>query len=114
MGSHLAPSLSYPLTVLTVLILRFRFCFQNTCSKNDKIFVMAPQQQTQVESTDESVPERKSGAERMEEHNQKCGCVSHYLRHGKHQNGLTKNQQRTVRVQAKNYVLDENSEYKFN
>jgi hypothetical protein len=36
----------------------------------------------------------------------------HYLRHGKHQDGLTKNQQRTVRGQAKNYILDEISKCK--
>ena len=30
-----------------------------------------------------------------------------YLCHGKHQDGLTKNQQRTVRGQAKNYIFDE-------
>ena len=32
-----------------------------------------------------------------------------YLRYGKHENGLTKSEQRTVRSQAKNYVFDETS-----
>ena len=31
------------------------------------------------------------------------------LRYGKHENGLTKNELRTVRSQAKNYVFDETS-----
>ena len=35
----------------------------------------------------------------------------HYLRHGKHQAGLSKNQQRVVRGQAKKYFMGETSKY---
>ena len=45
----------------------------------------------------------------MEQHKKKCERIMQYLRYGKHENGLTKNEQRTVRSQAKNYVFDETS-----
>ena len=57
-------------------------------------------------------PERKTRSDRLAQHNEKCERIVHYLRHGKHQDGLTKNQQRTVRGQAKNYILDEISKCK--
>ena len=50
-------------------------------------------------------PEPKTRENRMDQYKEKCERIIHYLRHGKHQDGLTKNQQRVVRGQAKNYVL---------
>ena len=49
--------------------------------------------------------------DRLAEHNEKCEQIVHYLRHGKHLAGLSKNQQRVVRGQAKNYFMDETSKY---
>ena len=46
---------------------------------------------------------------RMQQLKEKCDRVIHYLRDGKHVSGLTKNLQRAVRGQAKNYVWDESS-----
>ena len=46
---------------------------------------------------------------RMEQLNEKCNRILHYLRHGKYVAGLTNNLQRSVRAQAKNYVWDETS-----
>jgi hypothetical protein len=74
---------------------------------------MAPQEET-ARTTSEpqpDEPEKMTRKEHLAEHNEKCERIVHYLRHGKHQAGLSKNQQRVVRGQAKNYVLDETSKY---
>ena len=62
---------------------------------------MAPQEHCETKN--------QSRKERMTEHNEKCERILHYLLHGKHQDGLTKNQQRVVRGQAKKYRVDESS-----
>ena len=43
----------------------------------------------------------------FDQQREKCKRILHYFRHGKHVDGLTKNQQRVVRGQAKVYTLDE-------
>ena len=53
--------------------------------------------------------EQKSREDRFAQQQEKCERIVHYLRHGKHVDGLTKNQQRVVRIQAKNYFVDERS-----
>jgi hypothetical protein len=42
-------------------------------------------------------PERKTRSDHLTQHNEKCERIMHYLCHGKHQDGLTKNQQRRMR-----------------
>jgi hypothetical protein len=54
----------------------------------------------------------KTRERRFDQQREKCERILYYLRHGKHMDGLTKNQQRVVRGQAKNYTLDE-SEFIF-
>ena len=54
----------------------------------------------------------KTREKRFDQQREKCERILHYLRHGKHVDGLTKNQQRVVRSQAKIYTLDE-SEFIF-
>ena len=54
----------------------------------------------------------KTREKRFDQQREKCERILHYLRHGKHVDGLTKNQQRVVRGQAKIYTLDE-SEFIF-
>ena len=49
----------------------------------------------------------KTREKRFDQQREKCERILHYLRHGKHVDGLTKNQQRVVRGQAKVYTLDE-------
>ena len=49
----------------------------------------------------------KTRDKRFDQQREKCERISHYLRHGKHLDGLTKNQQRVVRGQAKIYTLHE-------
>ena len=49
--------------------------------------------------------EQKTREDRFAQEQEKCELIVHYLRHGKHLDGLTKNQQRVVRVQAKNYFV---------
>ena len=71
---------------------------------------MVPQEKFDIKSEPEA--KTKSRKERMAEYNDKCERILHYLKHGKHQDGLTKNQQRVVRGQAKNYSVDESSKYK--
>ena len=61
----------------------------------------------------EPQPEQKSRKDRTAEQKEKCERIVHYLQHGKHPEGLTKNQQRVVRSQAKKYSLDEASKYNF-
>ena len=70
-----------------------------------------PEEETNQPNELPSEPKPKSRQDRMAQHNLKCERIVHYLRHGKHQHGLTKNEQRVVRSQAKNYVLDESSTY---
>ena len=74
---------------------------------------MAPQAETATTTGErqDHGPQKMTRNDRLVEHNKKCERIVHYLRHGKHQTGLSKNQQRVVRGQAKNYVLDETSEY---
>ena len=69
---------------------------------------MVPEQEQQ-EPALEIKRKAKTREERMAQNKEKCERISHYLRHGKHLPGLTKNQQRIVRGQAKNYILDETS-----
>ena len=54
----------------------------------------------------------KSPKKHFDQQRKKCERILHYLCHGKHIDGLTKNQQRVVRGQAKTYTLDE-SEFIF-
>ena len=72
---------------------------------------MAPQEQTTSTASEPQPgePQTMTRKDRLAEHYEKCKRIVHYLRHGKHQAGLSKNQQRVVRGQAKNYVLDETS-----
>ena len=71
---------------------------------------MAPQQEANLTTPDVIGTERvKTRSERMEQHKKKCERIMQYVRYGKHENGLTKNERRTVRSQAKNYVFDETS-----
>ena len=51
----------------------------------------------------------KSRGERMAQEREKYERIMHYLRHGKNEEGLTKNQQRIVRRQAKSYFFEETS-----
>lgn len=51
--------------------------------------------------------------DRLNEQHEKCDRIIQYLRHGKHLDGLSKNQQRVVRGQAKNYIWDETSKVTF-
>ena len=69
---------------------------------------MVPEQEQQ-EPALEIKREAKTREERTTQNKEKCERISHYLRHGKHLPGLTKNQQRIVPGQAKNYILDETS-----
>ena len=49
----------------------------------------------------------KTREKRFDQQHEKCERILHYLRHGKHVDGLTKNQQRVVQSQVKIYTLDE-------
>ena len=72
----------------------------------------APQQERNSEASaheNVEVSAPKTRQDRMAQHNEKCERIIHYLRSGKHQDGLSKNQQRVVRSQAKNYVFDDTS-----
>ena len=62
---------------------------------------------SQKESVVKVLPKTRS--ERMAQEGEKHERIKHYLRHGKHLCGLTKNQQRIVRRQAKNYFFEETS-----
>ena len=63
---------------------------------------MAPRQESNLTTSDDIGPKRvKTRCEHMEQHKKKCERIIHYLRHGKHEEGLSKNEQRTVRSQAK-------------
>ena len=75
---------------------------------------MVPEQGPVVEAnlTDEVKP--KTRKDRLAQHKEKVERIVHYLRHGKHRDGLTKNQQRVVRGQAKNYIFDETSNVFYN
>ena len=71
---------------------------------------MAPQQERNSEASaheNVEVSAPKTRQDRMAQHNEKCERIIHYLRSGKHQDGLSKNQQRVVCSQAKNYVFDD-------
>ena len=72
---------------------------------------MVPKQEPVAKTNLTGEPKPKTRQDRMAQHNAKCERIVHYLRHGKHQHGLTKNEQRVVRSQAKNYALDESSKY---
>ena len=52
--------------------------------------------------------------DRFAQQQEKVDRIVHYLRHGKHRDGLTKNEQRVVRGQAKNYNLNETSKVFYN
>ncbi len=54
----------------------------------------------------------KTCEKRFDKQREKRERIVHYLRHGKHLDGLNKNQQRVVGGQAKTYTLDE-SEFIF-
>ena len=59
---------------------------------------MAPQEET-ARTTGEPQPvepDKMTRKDRLAEHNEKCERIVHYLRHGKHQAGLSKNQQRKI------------------
>ena len=56
--------------------------------------------------------EIKTREDRLKQH-VKCNRIIQYLHHGKHLEGLNKNQQRVVRGQAKNYIWDETSKLTF-
>lgn len=77
-------------------------------------FKMIPKQEAVVEAnlTDEVEP--KTRKDRLAQHKEKVERIVHYLRHGKPRDGLTKNQQRVVRGQAKNYIFDETSNVSYN
>ena len=67
---------------------------------------MAPRQESNLTTSDDIGPKRvKTRCERMEQHRKKCERIIHYLRHGKHEEGLSKNEQRTVRSQAKGALV---------
>ena len=73
--------------------------------------MMAPQQETNSDasahkSAEVSAPKTRQG--HIAQHNEKCERIIHYLHSGKHQDGLSKNQQ-VVCSQAKNYVFDDTS-----
>lgn len=51
----------------------------------------------------------KTRSDRMAQEQDKYERIMHYIRHGKNQEGLTNNQQRIVRRQAKSYFFDETS-----
>ena len=73
---------------------------------------MAPQQEDIIDATSKTQSEERtklSRSDRSAVNNKKCERIIHYLRHGKQPSGLTKNEQRVVRGQAKNYVLAETS-----
>ena len=78
---------------------------------------MAPQEPEKTEAvaeaghTDEA--EIKSLENRLNQQYEKCDRILQYLRHGKYLDGLSKNQQRVVRGQAKNYIWDETSKETF-
>ena len=57
--------------------------------------------------------EIKTREDRLNQQHVKCNRIIQYLRHGKHLEGLNKNQQRVVRGQAKNYIWDETSKLTF-
>ena len=59
--------------------------------------------------TDVSQSAPKTRSERMAQEQEKYERIVHYIQHGKNQEGLTKNQQRIVRRQAKSYIFDEKS-----
>ena len=56
----------------------------------------------------------KTRKDRFAEQKEKVERIVHYLRHGQHQVGLTKNQPRVVRGQAKKYSFDETSNVYYN
>ncbi len=59
---------------------------------------MAPQEET-ARTTSEPQPvepDKMTRKDRLAEHNEKRERIVHYLRHGKHQAGLSKNQQRKI------------------
>ena len=59
---------------------------------------MVPEQeQEQQEPALEIKRKAKTREERTAQNKEKCERISHYLHHGKHLPGLTKNQQRIVR-----------------
>ena len=70
---------------------------------------MVLQQEPVIEAnlTDKVGP--KTRKDRLAQQKEKIERIVHYLRHGQHQDGLTKNQQRVVRGQAKKYSFDETS-----
>ena len=70
---------------------------------------MAPQVEEEFETNVGCANETKSREKCFSQQLEKCERIVHYLHHGKHLDGLTKNQQRVVRGQAKNYFLDETS-----
>lgn len=73
---------------------------------------MATEQEVIAEENLEAETDVKTRERRFDQQREKCKRILYYLRHGKHMDGLTKNQQRVVRGQAKNYTLDE-SEFIF-
>ena len=70
------------------------------------------QQEVAAGANVKSETDLKTREKRFDLQHEKCERILHYLRHGKHVDGLTKNQQRVVRGQAKIYTLDE-SEFIF-
>ena len=70
---------------------------------------MPPQEADKFEANIACENEAKSREKRFSQQLEKSEWIIHYLRHGKHLDGLSKNQQRVVRGQAKNYFIDETS-----
>ena len=74
--------------------------------------MMAPQQERNSEAPAHENSEAsalKTRQDRMVQYNEKCEHIIHYLHSGKHQDGLSKNQQQVICSQAKNNLFDETS-----
>ena len=69
--------------------------------------VLQPEPVIEANLTDKVGP--KTRKDRLAQQKEKVEQIVHYLRHRQHQDGLTKNQQRVVRGQAKKYSFDETS-----
>ena len=70
---------------------------------------MAPEEADEFGTSITCENETKSREKRFSQQLETCERINYYLRHGKHLDGLTKNQQRVVRGEAKNYFIDEAS-----
>ena len=87
--------------------------YQRSEDQNFRVTSLKMVPEIEQDPKSEPQPEKKSTKDRIAEQKEKCERIVHYLQHGKHPEGLTKNQQRVVRGQAKKYSLDEASKYNF-